>query len=411
MKKEIKYIPTIWIKPHPDNPRKDLGDLTELVESIKQKGILQNLTIVPEDGHYTVIIGHRRLAAAKLAGLTEVPCVVTIMDKKEQLATMLLENMQRSDLTIYEEAKGMQMLLDLGESIKEVSAQTGLSESTVRRRVKLLDLDQAEFKKSVLRGATLMDYAELDKIKSVELKNKVLESIGTDNFKWELSRAIEREKYEARLELAIEVLKTFAKECSSDTQGLIYVTSYWRASLENIEIPDDIDTEKYYYVINEFGVTLFREDDGKTKEKIDAEQEKREKREIRTNKLEQLSERARKLRREFAYNVSNTTAKENINMIANKTIELLSLSYARLNEEATQTIQEKTSESQAYRKMWLMLYELKDRSYLRYFDYEGDHEKDKSLDELYEELIALGYEMSDEEKALQDGTHELFKEG
>ena len=75
----IVEIPLSSIFAHPDNPRKNLGDLTELAESIQTNGILQNLTVVRNklDDTYTVIIGHRRLAAAKLAGLTTVACVVT----------------------------------------------------------------------------------------------------------------------------------------------------------------------------------------------------------------------------------------------------------------------------------------------------------------------------------------------
>lgn len=74
---EVKGIVTIGLEhihPHPDNPRKDLGDLTELAESIKKNGIMQNLTVIPkegEPGEYITIIGHRRSAAAKLAGVTE----------------------------------------------------------------------------------------------------------------------------------------------------------------------------------------------------------------------------------------------------------------------------------------------------------------------------------------------------
>ena len=122
----------------------------ELAESIKANGVLQNLTVVPNmvtgeisgetwQRGYKVIIGHRRLAAAKLAGLTEVPCVVTEMTPQEQVATMLLENMQRSDLTVYEQAQGFQMMLNMGETVETVSQKTGFSQSTVRRRVKLLD--------------------------------------------------------------------------------------------------------------------------------------------------------------------------------------------------------------------------------------------------------------------------------
>ena len=74
--------------PHPDNPRHDLGDLTELTESIKSRGVLQNLTVVrhpfTDEEEYTVVIGHRRLEAAKRAGLATVPCRVTYMTERMQ---------------------------------------------------------------------------------------------------------------------------------------------------------------------------------------------------------------------------------------------------------------------------------------------------------------------------------------
>jgi hypothetical protein len=80
---ELQYIAVSQLYPHPDNPRKDLGDLTELADSIKANGIYQNLTVIPrEPDGYTVIIGHRRLSAAKLAGLEKVPCIVAEMTKK-----------------------------------------------------------------------------------------------------------------------------------------------------------------------------------------------------------------------------------------------------------------------------------------------------------------------------------------
>lgn len=175
----IKNIEISRIHPHYNNPRKELGDLTELAESIKKTGILQNLTVVPwfssttgvgaddpkqqEEMGYIAVIGHRRLEAAKLAGLKEVPCVISNMSYNEQIATMLLENMQRNDLTMYEQAEGFQMMLDLGESVSDISEKTGLSTTTVRRRVKLLDLDKEKFRRSVERGATLNDYIELEK--------------------------------------------------------------------------------------------------------------------------------------------------------------------------------------------------------------------------------------------------------
>ena len=140
----MKEIDIKNISPHPKNPRKGLGDLTELTDSIRTFGVLQNLTVVPdEEEGYICLCGHRRLAAAEAAGLTMVPCIIAEdMDEMTQVSIMLLENMQRSDLTVQEEAQGLQMMLDLGSSIAEIVKETGLSETKVRHRVKMNELDQ-----------------------------------------------------------------------------------------------------------------------------------------------------------------------------------------------------------------------------------------------------------------------------
>lgn len=213
IKGELVYIPIEKLFPHPDNPRKELGDLTELADSIKVKGIMQNLTVVPqEDDTYTVVIGHRRLGASKVAGLTELPCVIANMTPKEQIATMVAENMQRSDLTIYEEAYGMQMMLDFGDTLESVSEQTGLSKTTIRRRVKLLDFDKDKFQASLGRGVSLMDFEKLDKIQDKDLKNNLLDVIGTSNFDWEYRKALKAEKEKEVAGKVLEKLNTFAKK-------------------------------------------------------------------------------------------------------------------------------------------------------------------------------------------------------
>ena len=128
---ELQYIEVSKIFPHPDNPRKNLGDIQELSDSIKANGVLQNLTVVPmSNGQYTVVIGHRRLAAAKKAGLSVVPCVAMEMTPQEQVRTMLMENIQRSDLTVYEQAQGFQMMLDMGETVESIAKDCGFSQST-----------------------------------------------------------------------------------------------------------------------------------------------------------------------------------------------------------------------------------------------------------------------------------------
>jgi len=123
---------------------------------------MQNLTVVPGkiDGKawvvkpntYTVIIGHRRLAASKAAGLTEVPCrVIEDMTHKEMVSMMLEENMQRNDLTIVEQAQGFQMMLDLGSTEAEIADKTGLSKTTVHHRLELAKLDRKYKVQSALK--------------------------------------------------------------------------------------------------------------------------------------------------------------------------------------------------------------------------------------------------------------------
>ena len=231
---EIKYIPVSKLWRHPDNPRKDLGDVTELAESIKVNGVLQNLTVVPLIGEitkkwdgesYRVIIGHRRLAAAKLAGLEELPCVVVEMSEREQLSTMLTENMQRSDLTVYEQAQGFQMMLDMGDTVEDIAEKSGFSATTVRRRVKLLELDKDKFKKSEERGVSLFEYMELDKLKSPERKNEMLDYIGTENFKYKLKQAIDAEAADERKALWVEQLSAFATQVDRASTGYKTVKS------------------------------------------------------------------------------------------------------------------------------------------------------------------------------------------
>ena len=179
---KITTIPICQLLHHPENPRKDLGDLTELAESIKQNGIMQNLTVVQvDDGLYNVVIGNRRMAAAEMAGLEEVPCVISEMDYKTQVATMLMENMQRQDLTVFEQAQGFQMMMDLGYTAKEIGEKTGFSEKTVKDRIKFTKFNQKNFESAVAKGATLMDMIEISKLESKSVNNSVMRLAGTNH--------------------------------------------------------------------------------------------------------------------------------------------------------------------------------------------------------------------------------------
>lgn len=183
MPKEVREIRIDHIKPHPDNPRKDVGDVTELAKSIKINGIMQNLTVVPAADGYKALIGHRRLAAAKKAGLETVPCIILDdLSLQEQVAIMLEENMQRQDLTIPEQAESFQLMLDLGASIEDLKETTGFSETTIRRRLNLAKLDKELLQEAVHEyQITLTDLIELEKIPDIEERNRILASARDHN--------------------------------------------------------------------------------------------------------------------------------------------------------------------------------------------------------------------------------------
>lgn len=140
----IKDLSVEDLHPNPDNPRKRMDDVADLAASIRTQGVKQPLLVTPTgqpdiDGRtqYRVVIGHRRLAAAKQAGLDTVPAIVEEMDPRREREIMLVENTQRSDLTPVEEADGYQGLLDLGMPVREMARMTGRSDRFVRRRLRI----------------------------------------------------------------------------------------------------------------------------------------------------------------------------------------------------------------------------------------------------------------------------------
>ncbi len=109
-----RMVPVDKIRPNPDQPRKLIGDIKELADSIKEKGVLEPLLVrfVPREDCYYIISGERRYHASRAAGLREVPCIEKIADDAETLELALIENLQRKDLTPFEEADGLQRLAE-----------------------------------------------------------------------------------------------------------------------------------------------------------------------------------------------------------------------------------------------------------------------------------------------------------
>lgn len=176
------------LDPNPDNPRKNLGDLTELSASIASQGVQQPLVVTPADkqGRHTIIMGHRRYAAAMKAGLDTLPCIVRQAGQQEQAELMLVENIQRAGLTPIEEAKGYARLLDLGESEDQMAKATGRSRATVRRRLKAASLDPG------LVPDRQISFEQLDRIAGFDgypdLQKALLKAAGTNNWNNQLRK-------------------------------------------------------------------------------------------------------------------------------------------------------------------------------------------------------------------------------
>jgi ParB family transcriptional regulator, chromosome partitioning protein len=152
-----RMIPVEQIRPNPDQPRKALGDLRELTESVREKGVLEPLLVrmVPGEDIYHIISGERRYHASRAAGLREVPCIEKKVDDAETLEIALIENIQRKDLTPFEEADGLYRLQTQFEYTHEdMAKKIGRARSSVTETLSLRNIPESLRKKCVEHGVT-----------------------------------------------------------------------------------------------------------------------------------------------------------------------------------------------------------------------------------------------------------------
>lgn len=452
MQQKIVYLSVDKLNPHPNNPRKELGDLTELAESIKVKGVLQNLTVVPYfspvhnrtiEGLYTIVIGHRRHAASQLAGLTELPCVITEMTLQEQIDTMAIENLQRSDLTPYEEAECFQMMLDLGRTVETVAQDTGFSETTIRRRVKLLDLDKKKFQKAEQRGGTMQDYLKLTDIQDPVNRNKVLDKVGTPDFNNALQIAKDKEAAKAIMEDLIAKMKDadWCQEIDADSvtdhgsYTLVRRINRWS---RDVSRPDDADTAEYFYHIlaGGFDISLYKKAANTDEKKRLAEKKRRVEEELDQiwNELRNVARLHQEVRENFimAFTAFNSSEMD-IASFAAKAMLYGSDYGAEIDQDRLGNLigVDVSSQGEMEQTAWNReLFYRPQRVLLcaAYTMLEGDGEtyatrmtnreadlrvpepkaKNLCLDLIYHGLVSLGYEMSEEEKQMKNGSHPLY---
>ena len=154
----VVFLPARSIRPNPAQPRKVFRPeaLDELAESIRQHGILQPLTVRRCGSAYELISGERRLRAAQLAGVTDIPCILMSMDDRESGLAAMVENLQRQDLDYIEEAMGISRLLkDWNMSQEQAARLLGKSQSAVANKLRLLKHSDAVL--TALREAGLTE--------------------------------------------------------------------------------------------------------------------------------------------------------------------------------------------------------------------------------------------------------------
>lgn len=444
----VVNMPIEYLVPHPQNPRKDLGNLEELTASIKENGIYQNLTVIPineeapdEEPKYMVVIGHRRLEAAKRAGLQEVPCaIVRGLTETQQLQIMLLENMQRSDLTVYEQAQGFQQLLDFGMDIEDISQQSGFSKSTIRRRLEIAKLDQNKLKElSSTRQLSLKEFDALAKIKNLEARNEAMEKIGTNDFALAVTRAMDKEKLEAAMPAFLADMERLGIKKFPDSVNK-YSGKYRRVGSLNLyeyEVTKDKIPKKteglYYEASYPRNVEFYVKETKKAKiiKKSAKELEKEKRIKEAWFKVDVMAATHYELRKAFVENLRGTAKqREAVYMGAYSLIVLLSIAYMSCGDISKEAgIDDKHFDPRRDEKAVKLAYESYDNIqqcieviYKLFNDNEKEfyangyravypeYKFNPRLEAMYHWLTKLGYQMSSEEKLIAAGTHEIFQQ-
>ena len=152
---KVLLIPTSAIRPNPSQPRREfpLAGLVDLAQSISENGILQPLTVSLATGEPVLIAGERRLRAARIAGLAEVPCIQVEVEDRRRQALTLIENLQRQDMNCFEVAEGIRYLMESHELTQcEAAHQLGMSQSAVANKLRLLRFSEEEQGRMVAAG-------------------------------------------------------------------------------------------------------------------------------------------------------------------------------------------------------------------------------------------------------------------
>lgn len=141
---KVIQVETDKIDPNPYQPRKEFDDIEGLAQSIRQNGILQPLTVRRTDDRFQLVAGERRLRAAKLLNMEFVPCIVITITERNSAMMALIENIQRRDLSFFDEAEAIARLIDFyGMTQEDAAVKLGKSQSAIANKLRLLKLDKS----------------------------------------------------------------------------------------------------------------------------------------------------------------------------------------------------------------------------------------------------------------------------
>ena len=179
--KKVTDIPLGRIEPNPDQPRRffDIESLTELAKSIDEYGVIQPITVKKKgDGRFIIIAGERRYRASCMAKKRTIPAIIIDISEEKSAAIALLENLQRKDLTYFEEAEGYLKLMDEYDMTQEeLSAKLGKSQSAIANKLRLLKLDEETRQRVFDAGLTERHARALLKLPNRKLREKAVKLI------------------------------------------------------------------------------------------------------------------------------------------------------------------------------------------------------------------------------------------
>ena len=350
---------------------------------------------------------------------------------------MLLENMQREDLTPYEQAQGFQMMIDLGDTVEGIVEKTGFSRTTVKRRLEMARLNQQTLKEVSDRQISMEDFDRLAKIEDMGKRNEVLKSIGTNNFAQSVESAINKQQIKKMVPVAKELVKKLKgkKIQRSETYGCKYSRLGEKIYLKNwdgVTIPvKEGETRKIYYCLDEdWGVLSFYVNPPKAKpvKKSQEEIEKEKRIDEAHKELKEMNELHYRLRMAFVEDLKVNSKTKDVLLAGaalicavssigylgsnrSKVVELLQFDDQSCNKRVKRALDgfEKLGAEDVPKLIYYRLFDDSTKSYGSSYCYQFPYYvEDETLDAAYAWLCMMGYQMSDDEIAMQNGTHRLL---